>query len=481
VGRGKSAALESSRYTFAIPVRGATLVYNASSGAVIKLAGPDAAVLATELAGPPHPVAAEALDGMLCEQLLTGGFLIPAGTNEVAAIRERYWRARRDTPMTLTITTTMDCNLGCYYCYEERSDAQLQPHDIDAIVAHAERRLRQNGRRTLHVDWYGGEPLLNLPALEAGSDALQALCARLGVAYGASIVSNGTAWPIDVGAFVSRHRLRQVQISFDGLAAHHDARRRYRRGRTPEADASSFARAVTVVDALLDHVRVDVRLNLDRQNQGDLLPFVEFMRQRGWFTARFPAVLQIARISAFSERSAFLRRHEIPGVAFESLRASARAAVGGAIAVEESEVPDGFPYPRTSVCGALADDSVVIGADGGMYRCGLQVAEPHRQVSQLAHQNLKLLPMLRTEGDAGGADREWWAAFDPTQLPTCSRCSFLPVCWSGCPKRHLDEDAEAIAEQGAYWRRNLARLVADGTGEHLEREITIDSASQFRD
>jgi uncharacterized protein len=304
----------------------------------------------------------------------------------------------------LTITTTMDCNLGCYYCYEDRSDAQLRQRDIAAIVSHAEHRLQQNGRRTLHVDWYGGEPLVNLPALEAGSDALQALCARLGVAYGASIVSNGTAWPADVGAFVLRHRLHQVQISFDGLAAHHDKRRRYRRGRAPEPNASSFTRAVAVVDALLDHVRVDVRLNLDRQNQGDLLPFLDFMRQQGWFARRFPAVFQLARISAFSERSAFIRRHEIPGDKFESLRAAAREVIDGAIAMEESEVPDGFPYPRTSVCGALANDSVVIGADGGLYRCGLQVGEPHRQVAQLAHQNLKLLPMLRTPGDPVGTD-----------------------------------------------------------------------------
>ena len=131
--------------------------------------------------------------------------------------------------------------------------------------------------------------------------------------------------------------------------------------------------------------------------------------------------------------------------------------IDGAIAVEESEVPDGFPYPRTSVCGA------------------------RRQVARLARQDVKLLPMLNVTGDPVGADTGWWASFDPTQLPTCSRCSFLPVCWAGCPKRHLDSDAEAIAEQGAYWRRNLPRLVSEGTGERLERDLTLDSGSQFRD
>jgi uncharacterized protein len=473
-------ALQSSRYNFAIAVRGATLLYNAGSGAVVRLAGADAAPLANGLSGPPCPVDPTGWPAVLLEQLITGGFLVPSGTDEVAPIRERYWRARRETPMTLTITTTMDCNLGCYYCYEERSDSSLGEHDVTAIVALAEERLRASARRTLHVDWYGGEPLLNLPALEAGSQALQDLCARLGVTYGASVVSNGTAWPEDIGAFVARHCLRQVQISFDGLAAHHDKRRNYRRGYAPEVGASSFERAAAVVDQLLDHVRVDVRLNLDQGNRDDLLPFIEFMRERGWFNRRFPAVFQPARISAFSDRSTFLRPHELPSEEFEALRATARAAIDGDIALEESEVPNGFPYPRTSVCGALANDSTVIGADKGFYRCGLQVGEPHRQVGKLSTTNSRrLLPVLNS--DPNPSDESWWAAFDPTELPTCSRCSFLPVCWSGCPKRHLDGDTHAIAEQGAYWRRNLARLVAEGTGEILENDYPISMESQFRD
>src|SRR5207248_9209388 len=55
------------------------------------------------------------------------------------------------------------------------------------------------------------------------------------------------------------------------------------------------------------------------------------------------------------------------------------------------------------------------------------------------------------------ADDLWWQQFDPTGLPTCSRCSFLPICWGGCPKKHLEQDEHAIAEQGAYWRKNLPR------------------------
>ena len=66
----------------------------------------------------------------------------------------------------LTITTTVDCNLGCYYCYEDRSTDALsrEEGDVDAIVAMARRMLVGSGKRRLHVDWYGGEPLLRSSA-----------------------------------------------------------------------------------------------------------------------------------------------------------------------------------------------------------------------------------------------------------------------------------------------------------------------------
>ena len=129
----------------------------------------------------------------LRESLRRGGFLVQAHFDELQAVRERYWRARGETPVVLTITTTMDCNLGCYYCYEERSGKALKSTDISAIVDLAKDLVARSGRHSLHVDWYGGEPLLNLEFLEAASRELQAYSDRECVSYVASIISNGSS------------------------------------------------------------------------------------------------------------------------------------------------------------------------------------------------------------------------------------------------------------------------------------------------
>ena len=471
------ATFSSSRYNFVIPIEEGCLLYSSFSGAVIQLGGADAALAGNLLASRPRELDLEVFPDNLLTDLVAGSFIVPTGFDELDAVRDRFRQARRETALALTLTTTLDCNLGCYYCYEDRSEARLEAASAADVVTWTRARLIASGKKTLHVDWYGGEPLLNQAFIETASVLLQQLCAELEVAFSASIISNGTCWPEDVGGFVRRHKIRQAQISFDGMRRNHDQRRRFRDKNKPD---SSFDLAVSLVDQLLDFVRVDIRINIDRKNQADATPFVAFAQSRGWFQRQFPAVIQPARLSAYSDASAFMRKSELTLSEYDELRAAVREKAHGYFAVEESEAPEGFPVPRSSVCAALANDSIVVGADDKLYRCGLQVSEPHRAVGLLRPGQANLFPILGQ--DAGQqSQRAWWDGFDPTELPSCSRCSFLPICWGGCPKKHLEGDQHALREQGAYWRRNLARLVADGVDRKLDRAVELTEADQFRD
>lgn len=462
-------SLQPSRYNFVVHGQdGDVGLFNASTGAVLRLSGRDTRSLTDCLMDPKQRLSTQDFADELLGRLKRGGFIVAAETDEVATIRERYWLARGETPTVLTITTTMNCNLGCYYCYEERSGDRLELTDVSAVVDLAHKIVTAGGRRSLHVDWYGGEPLLNIDFLEAASNALQSYCADAGLSYVASIISNGTLWPSDIEGFVARNRIRQAQISFDGLTANHNKRRRYRK---EFGQGNSFDAAVALVDRLVQCTRVDLRFNIDRGNQDDLLPFVAFARARGWFGAAYPAVLQPARLASYSGSSAFMRNHELTLEEFDALRASVRAALADTERVEESEVPDGVLRPKSSVCAALATHSIVVGAEGHTYRCGLQVGEKRRAVGGLSS----------SRAPAGEShDAGWWEAFDPTVSPSCSRCSFLPVCWGGCPKKHLEADDHAIQEQGRYWRTNLPRLVAGSAkiADPIISEVPLEQ--QFR-
>lgn len=463
-------SLKPSRYNLFVNENESKVVFfNSFSGAILRLEGPSAQELTKTLCDPHQVISSTQLSDNLTNELIKGRFLLGIEVNELHEIRERYWNARGETPAVLTITTTMDCNLGCYYCYEERSGSHLTSVDIHPIVELAKEIIEKNNKKTLHVDWYGGEPLLNVEFIQSASIALQNLCNSLGVTYAASIISNGSEWPEDVIKFITTNKIRQVQISFDGMKKNHDKRRRYREGYGNQQD-SSFNKAALLVDQLVSITRVDLRFNIDRANARDIVPFICFAKQRGWFSAVVPAVFQPARLASYSEASEFMRKHELSLEEFDNIRATVRNELGG-IKIEESEIPDGFPHPKTSVCAALSNNSIVVGAEGLTYRCGLQVGEQSRAIGSL---NPKLIATDKY------SDIDWWRHFDPTTLPTCSICSFLPICWGGCPKKHLENDRHAIQEQGKYWRQNLGRLIAKAANIEFKPEMVILNDQQFR-
>ncbi len=169
-----------------------------------------------------------------------------------------------------------------------------------------------------------------------------------------------------------------------------------------------------------------------------------------------------------------MRGRELNLSEFDHLREELRKFAGCDVQIEESEAPDGFPFPKTSVCAALANRSFVVGADGLSYRCGLQVGEKHRAVGKVSD-----IPLLSTPRESF-PDAVWWKSFDPTLQPNCARCSFMPICWGGCPKKHLEGDAHALKEQSDYWRRNLPGLVATRFGLRAPAGFAYSEADQFR-
>ena len=477
-----------SRYNFVVPIGDETLVFNAFSGALVSLGGSDGRTVGAALVGEAN-MSVEDLPQGLAREFFEKGFVTLNDHAQFDEIRERFSNARRSTPMVLTITTTLDCNLGCYYCYQDRSSDQLAASDVEQIVSDTRAKLIGSGRKRLHVDWYGGEPLSNSDFIEECSLALQAMCRDLHVHYQASIISNGTLWPDDVGAFVERHAISQVQVSFDGMTSRHDKVRRFRPGKDRQAGLSSFGLATSLIDRLANFCRVDARFNLDRANAADLLEFVREARRRGWFEKPFPVVIQPARVADYSERSGFLKSHKLSLVEFDQIRADLRSAskAGSEFAIEESEAPDGYPYPKTSVCAALVDDSSVLGADGRVYRCGLQVSESHRAVGSfrptdefVASGPKRVIPIASQTNVVEATQASWWQSFDPCQQPTCSVCSFLPICMGGCPKKHLEGDRQSLDEQGAYWRQNLARLLSNAARPGSSSDFQIPLVHQFR-
>src|SRR5262249_28825318 len=139
------------------------------------------------------------------DELIRGHFFLPSSFDEAVNLKERYEHCRRNSPFYVTITTTMDCNLGCYYCYEDKSKSYLARSTCDQIINWIDQQFAAKEHQKLYTDWYGGEPMLNQEAIDYFSRRIIPSCDDRGILYSSAMISNGTLWPEDARGFVERN------------------------------------------------------------------------------------------------------------------------------------------------------------------------------------------------------------------------------------------------------------------------------------
>ncbi|MFZ0497278.1 MAG: radical SAM protein [Methylocella sp.] len=133
----------------------------------------------------------------------------------------------------LTINSTQTCNLGCKYCYAlggeyGGSAIRIKP---EVAVNKLREAAREHGVIKL-VQFIGGEPLLNLPALAAVADEVGVLVQEriLSNRPSLSAVTNLTVLSRDHIALFTKHGF-SLLVSIDGPEEIHDELRPVKGGR----------------------------------------------------------------------------------------------------------------------------------------------------------------------------------------------------------------------------------------------------------
>lgn len=165
------------------------------------------------------------LDREILEGLREARFLAPSGA-----------RHRLEAPVfdiasiplsTMVLEVAQDCNLACTYCYAEggsygRPVRMLEPDTARKAVRKLVNDSGDKEAVTLVI--FGGEPLLNMPAVTAAVEEAQALSLETGKKVFVSLTTNGTLLDRDITDFIHTNRIA-VAVSVDGPADLHDTNR----------------------------------------------------------------------------------------------------------------------------------------------------------------------------------------------------------------------------------------------------------------
>lgn len=360
------------------------------------------------------------LQGIL-RDLQEGGFLIPDGTDEQALVHRQYVDKYDDRYLNLIILPTEECNFRCVYCYESFLRGTMPEGIREGIRRYV---AGQNRLKRLDISWFGGEPLLAVDVVIELSRFFSAHCRQLGIAYSASMTTNGSLLTPDVAEALIAHGVRYFQITLDGVRHEHDKRR----------IAQSGGDTFDVILRNLRHLKstphpfvVALRHNFDPEGIDHLSEFIAMLKTEFGGDVRFTTLFQPigkwggpndSDLSVCEGRAAAQRYLDARVLAVE-------AGFRGAFQLDSFR-PNGF------VCYAANPRSFVIGSDGRLYKCTVE----------LDYHDRNIVGRLRPDGTMELDWRKmalWCETNGLDEGKKCGSCFFQPACHGAiCPKQWMD-------------------------------------------
>jgi len=375
---------------------------------------------------------------------VAAGYLVPRDMDEVADQEERYNNVRFDPArLTMTVAPTMACNFGCDYCFQgaDKPSTMMSQEVQDAFVAYLDQKLE--GRKHLHIAWYGGEPLLGLKVIESLSARIIALCNAKKVGYSGFIVTNGYALNKDVAQRLWACGVTSCQITLDGAAEYHDKRRALLSGR------GTYDRILTNIQGWINEVpiMVSTRVNIDERNLDGVLGLLEDLAARG-LGRRKNFGVYMAPVEAITEVC-----HGCSNVAMTK-RSYAKLEVLLYRRAFELGLT-GLPKPPAYLgnCQAIRPGGILLLPTGDLHKCWDTVHDAKHRVGTIFE------PDLIPESPRFKA----WIDWSPFKNNTCRNCRILPNCAGACAHKFVNPTV-TLGEAGALpcpsWKFNIVeRLI----------------------
>lgn len=190
-------------------------------------------------------------------------YVVLTTDNELEYYKYHYNRTHFDNSvLALSILTTLACNMSCPYCYESKSNTFMNEETANQIINWVDKNL--TGKKTLSVNWFGGEPLLRLNIIEYLSQRFMSLCKKHNIEYRAGITTNGYLLDTKAIQTLENYNVFDIQVTFDGNKKSHDVAKHLANG------DGSFDRIVSNIRNYCliskSHLPLRIRVNLSDDN-----------------------------------------------------------------------------------------------------------------------------------------------------------------------------------------------------------------------
>jgi|CXWL01.1.fsa_nt_gi uncharacterized protein len=402
----------------------------------------------------------EAREDGVVKYLFHRGFLLKEGTDEYRRIQLAFGQQhyRTDT-LQLILLASEDCNFRCSYCYEDFTRGTMQPWVRTGIKKLLETRVKS--LRHLSVSWFGGEPLYGMAAIEDLAPYFQEVVAEHDLTFSCHMTTNGYLLTPEVADQLLAWNIRQFQITLDGPPEFHDKSRPGREG--SGTFETIFANLVALRERS-ERFGVDLRVNFDRNNAPHLSRLLDRLEHDleadDRFRLRFRGVGKWGGANDENlEVCGSLDANQI------QLEMRAEAARRGLSVTEDLRDIHGM---GAQVCYAARPYNFIIGADGKVMKCTIDLDKEDRNVvGRISEEGGLILD----------ADKfALWTEPAFERDTQCQKCVVLPVC-NGvyCPQIRMDYHRSPCTPLRQNFKAELRRTAEHGQARARKRLISGES------
>ena len=174
--------------------------------------------------------------------------------------------SRRGDICNYTIFTTTSCNAQCSYCFESK----YYKLRMNKVIANETTQfmIRNSHAGNVNIQWFGGEPLLNMRAIDQICFGLK----KADVSFISSMTTNGYLFSESVVEKCKNlWMLNSVQITLDGTEKKYNDIKSY-----VYKHGNPFKKVYNNIELLLSkQIDVTIRLNVSLENSNDIYELIK--------------------------------------------------------------------------------------------------------------------------------------------------------------------------------------------------------------
>lgn len=309
--------------------------------------------------------------------------------------------------LNLVIAPTLNCNMACPYCYEDKNSKRFNENTKKSMIDFARNYISRYSIKTLSVTWYGGEPLMEKDTIRELSKAFKEICEDKSISYQAHIVTNGSLLDYETGIMLKEAGVKIAQITVDGMEEINNRRRILKNGQ------NSFEIIVNNIKSCQELFKISVRVNVDKSNEQEVKKLYDFFTNKKDF--RENVSIYFAQVKKISDSCSINSHQCFSNKEFSDLELELQNRINNQI------IPKGnsnYPNSKLLPCAALQLHSFVIDPEGNLYKCWEEIGLADKSVGSI-FDGFKL----------NNRAVQWLNLKLPKD---CLICKIRPICQSGC-------------------------------------------------